>query len=141
MSLIFNIVARPLDWIAGLTGLSYNEINIIAYYILLPFVYVALVDRILRTHAGKIVYALGWVGLLILIRDFRGFSDALFQASVNFLLMFSVVGLDYIAASVVVCVLLPGILFAVLVLLAFPRLRRRIAEKLPDSAKITKQLR
>ena len=45
---IFKLVAQTLNGIASVTGFTYNEINIIAYYILLPFVYVALIDRILR---------------------------------------------------------------------------------------------
>jgi len=126
MSFIFGIVALTLDWIAKMTGFSYNEINIIAYYILLPFVYVVLVDRICRSHIGKIVYVAGWVAAWVVIRDFRSFSDALFQGSVDFLMAFSKVGLDYVAASVVVCVILPGIVFVWLLLWAFPGLRARV---------------
>lgn len=134
MSFVFSIVALTLDWIAAVTGFTYNEINIIAYYILLPFVYVALIDRILRTHVGKIVYVLGWVTALVLIRDFRTFSDALFQGSVDFLLAFSGAGLDYVAASVLICVILPGIVFTGLLLIAFPRLRARLSGRQKSDA-------
>ena len=42
MNFIFRIVADSLDWVASVTGFSYNEINIIAYYLILPFFYVVL---------------------------------------------------------------------------------------------------
>lgn len=32
MNPLFNAVARTLDWVASVTGFTYNEINIIAYY-------------------------------------------------------------------------------------------------------------
>jgi hypothetical protein len=126
MNLVFRIVADSLNWIASSTGFTYNEINIIAYYIILPFVYVALVDRILKKHFLKCAYILAWGVLIILIPSFRAFSDALFQYSVDFLLVFGDVGLNYVAASVVICVILPGLVFAVLCLFAFPSLQRRL---------------
>jgi hypothetical protein len=124
MQPIFNAVARSLYWISSVTGFSYNEINILAYFILLPFVYVALVDRIARRHWLKLIYIVGWSIGLCVIKDFRTFSNRLFDASVDFLLLFSGVGLNYVAASVVICVLLPGIVLLLLVWAAFPSVRR-----------------
>ena len=129
MDFVFNMVARALDWIALTTGFTYNEINIIAYYILLPFVYVALMDRIFRKHILKILYLAAWTIVLWFVGDFSVFSDALFEYSVRFLLLFSRIGLDYVAASVVVCVGLPAIVLGMLVLLAFPSLRRRFLRR------------
>jgi hypothetical protein len=125
MKSIFIVVAQTLNSIAVVTGLTYNEINIIAYYMLLPFVYVALIDRIIHKHILKALYVAAWVLVLCVVRDFRAFSDALFDASVKFLLLFSRVGLDYVAASVVICVLVPLAVLAGLLLAAFPSLRRR----------------
>jgi hypothetical protein len=126
MNFVFRIVADGLEWIASVTGFTYNEINIIAYYIILPFVYVALFDRIIKRHFLKIGYIVAWWIGILLIKDFKAFSDALFDYSVDFLLLFGKVGLNYVAASVVVCVVLPGLVFAVLCWLAFPWLRRWI---------------
>ena len=128
MNSIFTIVALTLDFIGSVTGFTYREINIIAYYIVLPFVYVALVDRIIHRHILKIIYALSWTVAVLLIRDFKAFSDTFFSASVDFLLWFSHVGLDYIAASVVICVILPAIALMALLLFAFPSLRQKIAK-------------
>ena len=129
MNPLFNAVARTLDWIASVTGFTYNEINIIAYYIVIPFVYVVLLDRIIHKHVLKIAYTFVWVAILVVIRNFSEFCDALFKVSVDFLLMFSAVGLDYVAASVVICVILPALVFAVLLLMAFPKLQRRFSSQ------------
>lgn len=127
MNPVFNAVARTLSWIASVTGFTYNEVNIIAYYIILPFIYVALIDRIIRKHILKIVYVVSWTGVLCLVSDFATFSNSLFKSSVGFLLLFSHVGLDYISASVVICVIVPGVVFMLLLLLAFPSLRQRFS--------------
>ena len=125
MNPVFYVVAHTLNWVAFMTGFTYNEINIIAYYIILPFVYAALIDRILRKHILKIIYVVAWAGALCLIKDFGAFSNSLFNASVDFLLMFSHVGLNYVSASVVICVILPGIVFLALLWFAFLTLRRK----------------
>lgn len=125
MNPLFNAVARTLDWVASVTGFTYNEINIIAYYIVLPFVYVVLLDRIIHKHVLKIAYVLVCAAILGSVRNFSAFCDVLFKVSVDFLLLFSAVGLDYVAASVVICVILPAMVFVALLLVAFPKLRRR----------------
>lgn len=127
MNPVFNAVALTLNWIATATGFTYNEINIIIYYIILPFIYVALIDRIMHKHILKVAYVLAWIAVLCLVRDFAAFCDALFNRSVDFLRLFSHVGLDYVSASVVICVILPAIAFAVLLLFAFPTLRRKLS--------------
>ncbi len=129
MNFIFRIVADSLDWVASVTGFSYNEINIIAYYLILPFFYVVLVDRIFKKHFLKISYVVAWAVLILCIPDFRVFSDALFQLSVDFLLLFGGVGLNYVAASVVICVILPGIAFVTLLMFAFPTLRQKLFQQ------------
>lgn len=124
---IFWIVAHALKWVASITGFTYNEINIIAYYIVLPFVYVALFDRILKKHFLKVAYVIVWAVILIyFITDFRVFSDVLFEFSVAFLRLFDRFGLNYVEAAVLVCVVLPGLVFAVLCVFAFPSLRHRL---------------
>lgn len=127
MNPLFNAVAHTLNGIASVTGFTYNEINIIAYYLILPFVYVALLDRIIRKHTLKIVYVATWTVILCLIKDFAAFSNSLFKGSVDFLRRFSHIGLDYVSASVVICVILPGIVFVALLLAAYPTLRRKLS--------------
>jgi hypothetical protein len=120
--------------VASITGFTYNEINIIAYYIVLPFIYVFLIDRILRKHILKIAYAVGWIVVLLCIHSFREFSDQLFKGSVYFLQSFGAIGLDYVAASVVICVILPGVALVVLLYLAYPALRPKFMSKQSSSS-------
>jgi len=120
VSPIFYIVYQALEWISSLTGLSYEEVNIVVYYILAPLIFFALIDKIL----GKPIFLSAFSIFLLVaatqIRDFSLFSDHLFDWSVRFLLGFSRMGLNYDRASVVICVLLPGLLLIVLCRWAFP---------------------
>lgn len=120
MSPIFYIVYQTLEWISSITGLSYEEINIVVYYILVPLIFFALIDKIL----GRPIFLLAFSIFLLIagtqIRDFSLFSDHLFDWSVRFLLGFSRMGLNYDKASVLICVLVPGLLLIILCRWAFP---------------------
>ena len=111
MQFIFNIVYTLLKFVSVTTGLTYNEINIVVYYILIPFVYVALLDRILRRHILKMTYFAGWLITLVVMPSFSHFADWLFDLSVRFLVSFNAVGVNYVSASVLICVVLPGLVF------------------------------
>ena len=45
---IFRKVAHSLLWIASKVGLTYNEINIIVYYLLIPLSWTLMIDYKLR---------------------------------------------------------------------------------------------
>ena len=119
MGLLFNIVYALLMLLSMVTGLTYQEINIIVYYVLIPFIYLALFDKIFNRHLLKIIFGVGVIILCVLIKDLRAFSNWLFGKSVNFLLGFEKIGWNYIVASVIVCVIIPGIIFLVLFYFAF----------------------
>ena len=115
MDLIFQIVVVLLNIIGDLTGLTYNEINIVVYYIVIPFTWTILLDKIFKIHYLKLSYGLIVIVSLIVIRDFSLFSDWLFQKSADFLLFFG----DYIIASVVVCVFLVVAIYVILFYFAY----------------------
>ena len=121
MNTVFQIVYSLLKWSAEITGFTYNEVNIIAYYILLPFAYVVLADKILKQHVLKIMYVAAITIILFTIKDFTAFSNWLFQKSVDFLLSFEVLGWNYIVASVLICVVFPALTFAVMFHFAYPK--------------------
>lgn len=121
MNTAFQIVYSLLKWLAEITGFTYNEVNIIAYYIVLPLAYVVLADRILKMHVLKILYVFCIAVNLIIIKDFTVFSDWLFQKSVDFLLSFEFAGWNYIVSSVLICVVFPAIVFAVMFHFAYPK--------------------
>ena len=130
MNTIFQIVYSLLKWIAEVTGFTYNEVNIIAYYIILPFAYVILADRILQKHILKILYVVGVSVCLFLIADFTDFSDWLFQKSVDFLLSFQFLGWNYIVSSVLICVVFPAVVFIVMFHFALPKFFPAIGRRL-----------
>ena len=121
MSAIFQLVYSVLMLISEVTGLSYNEVNIIVYYIVLPFLYIALADKIWGKHILKIAYIASVALFLIIIPDFSAFSDWLFDKSVAFLLSLEIFGWDYIVSSVLVCVVFPGLVFALMLFFAYPQ--------------------
>jgi uncharacterized membrane-anchored protein len=130
MNTTFQIVYSLLKWIAEVTGFTYNEVNIIAYYIILPFAYVILADRILRGHVLKILYVVAVSVCLFLIADFTEFSDWLFQKSVDFLLSFQFLGCNYIVSSVLICVAFPAVVFIVMFHFAYPKFFPAIGRRL-----------
>jgi hypothetical protein len=130
MNTTFQIVSSLLKWIAEVTGFTYNEVNIIAYYIILPFAYVILADRIFQKHVLKILYVVGISVCLLIITDFKEFSDWLFQKSVDFLLSFQFLGWNYIVSSVLICVVFPAVVFIVMFHFAFPKFFPAIGRRL-----------
>jgi hypothetical protein len=130
----FQMVYALLMWIAEATGFTYDEVNIIAYYIVLPFAYVVLADRILKKNVLKVVYVVGVMICLLLIEDFTRFSDWLFMKSVEFLLSFQILGWNYIVSSVLICVVFPAIVLGVMLHYAYPAILPSIARLLGTSA-------
>lgn len=114
-NVIFKTVANILLLIGSKTGLTYNEVNIIAYYFLIPFSWVCLIDKILKFHCLKISFAIFTLGFFVGCRNFRTYSDWLFNKSVSFLNYFNKFGSNYVASSVWICVLLPIVIYAVLI--------------------------
>jgi len=119
MNTIFQIVYLILVWLSDLTGLSYRAINIVVYFIVIPLVYLHLIDNLLKKHYLKIGFSILVLILLLIINDFEVFSDRLFDLSVKFLLWFKVIGWNYTVASVIICVIIPLIAFLVLFYFAY----------------------
>lgn len=120
MSPTFYIVYQTLEWLSSITGLSYEEANIVVYYIIGPLIFFALIDKILGKPIFSSVFSLLLLIAGVQIRDLSQFSEQLFDWSVRFLLGFSHLGIGYDKASVLVCVLLPILLLIILYRLAFP---------------------
>jgi hypothetical protein len=121
-NLVFKIVAHFLFFIAKRTGLTYNEINIIVYYFIIPFSWLCLLDVILNSHYLKIGFLIFTLGFLFGCRDFRAYSDWLFKKSVLFLNYYNKYGSNYIKSSVWICVSLPLVIYIVLIFLVLPRI-------------------
>ena len=110
MNQIFQIVYELLKWISKISGLTYREVNIIVYFIIIPMVLIYLIGRILKRKSLIIVFGTLVLLTIILVPDFELFSDNLFDKSVDFLNWFDIIGLNYVQASVVICVIIPIII-------------------------------
>lgn len=111
---IFNLVANALNKIAQLTRLTYNEINIIVYYFLIPFSWIILLDYIFDVHYLSFAFLIFCSGFFVGCRDFEKYSDWLFGKSVSFLKYFNRFGSNYVASSVWICVSIPILIYATL---------------------------
>ncbi len=110
MNFIFAIVYEVLKWLSWATALTYREINIVAYFIVIPFLFLLLIDRLLKAHYLKISFSVITVVSLLIIDDFEEFSNLWFDRSVVFLNWFDIIGWNYIEASVIICVALPALI-------------------------------
>ncbi|MHA3770120.1 hypothetical protein ACXR0O_01120 [Verrucomicrobiota bacterium sgz303538] len=128
MNATFDRVYEFLVWLSRATGLSYNEVNVIAYYIILPLVFLHLLDRIIKRHILTPCFVALVAASLVTIRDFTIFADRLFARSVDFLMGFEIVGWNYTVASVVICVLAPLAVLIVLFYFAYPSVLRHRCE-------------
>ena len=129
MNTTFRIVYVALKQLSEITGLTYNEINVFVYYIVIPMIYLTMVDKIMKKHILKIVFA-GMVITTAVFVDLEKFSDSLFDASVQFLLWFKVFGWNYIVASVIICLVIPLIVFGVLFYFSYwPGLKNTLKDK------------
>ena len=113
---VFAIVAGIEHVIAKVTGLTYNEVNIIIYYLLIPLSRAVMNDFITMLPLLSPMYIVGWI--VFLWKDpmrFRDRCDWAFGKSVDFLLWFKKIGWNYIVSSVIICVVVPALVYAELI--------------------------
>ncbi len=118
-SFIFTLVANFLSYIGRITGRTYNEMNIIVYYFIIPFSWMWLLDIIFDFHYLKIALGVFTIGFAAGCRDFKKYSDWLFNKSRDFLNYFNRYGSNYIASSVWICVSVPLVIYGVLLYFVF----------------------
>ncbi|MBR5086379.1 MAG: hypothetical protein IKX31_05155 [Muribaculaceae bacterium] len=112
----FDIVASVLYSIARATGMTYNEINIIVYYLIVPLTWTVMIDILLKKPIITPLLLIAWAIIFFAHRkDFRKWCDWAFQKSVDFLLWFKRIGWDYILSSVIICVVIPIVIYATLI--------------------------
>lgn len=113
---IFAVVAGVEHVIAKLTGMTYNEVNIIVYYLLIPLSWAVIVDYITMLPFLSLMYIIAWV--IFLWKDpmkFRDRCDWAFDKSVDFLLWFKKIGWNYVVGSVIICVVVPVLIYVELI--------------------------
>ena len=112
----FAVVANSLLFIGKETGLTYNEVNILVYYLLIPLSWSVMFDCWIGLPITSAALMCVWIGIFIATRHtFREWCDRAFQDSVNFLNWFNRWGGNYVLNSVIICVLLPLLVYGVLI--------------------------
>lgn len=109
----FRLVATVLYNIATLLGMTYNEVNILAYYLLIPLTWTVMLDKYigLPLTTGALLYI--WIGIRIgTWGHFREWCDWAFIRSVDFLNYFNHWGGNYVLNSVIICVVIPVLVYA-----------------------------
>ena len=115
---IFDLVANVLNQTASALGMTYNQINIVVYYLVIPLSWAVMLDMYIHMPIASLV--VGEVWMFILLYKWRSFSewcDWLFDKSVQFLLYFNRWGGYYNLTSVIICVVIPLLIYGILVYL------------------------
>ena len=113
---IFGFVAGIEHVIAKLTGLTYNQVNIIVYYLLIPLSWTIMIDYITSLPFLTPMCLIAWI--IFLWKDplkFKERCDWAFDKSVEFLLYFKKIGWNYIVSSVIICVAVPMLIYVELI--------------------------
>ncbi len=109
----FALTVKILLAIGRIFHLSYNAVNIIVWYMLLPLAWAAILDyklhQILLAPAWLLFCM--WIGFLQR-KNFNGFCDTLFKLSQIFIASFG----NYYKWSVIICLLIPVLITILLVL-------------------------
>lgn len=115
---IFSIVAGSLLWIGRKTGMTYNEVNILVYYLLIPLSWTIMLDCWIGIPVTTGALLCIWAGIFIATRHtFRMWCDWAFMDSVDFLNWFNRWGSNYVLSSVIICVVIPIAIYALLIML------------------------
>lgn len=115
---IFSRVALALYNGAMRIGITYNEINILVYYLLIPLTWTIMVDLLIGLPLTTMALLCVWVGISIgTWGRFSEWCDWAFMRSVDFLNYFNRWGGNCVLNSVVICVVVPVLVYVGLVIL------------------------
>jgi ABC-type nickel/cobalt efflux system permease component RcnA len=114
-NLFFRWVANFFVWLSRKTGKSYNEMNVVVYFGIIPFSWALLLDFLLNWGYFSIGFVCFTLGVAISVKDFNTFADNTFRRSVEFLLFFNRYGSTYERSSVLICALLPIMVYILLI--------------------------
>lgn len=117
ITIIFNIIAQWLHQLAKWTNFTYNQINIIVYFAIIPLSWFLLLDLYVSGYFFTIGFLIFLTGFKVGCKNFRDYSDELFMKSVHFLNYFNRFGSNYYKSSVWICVLLPILIYILLITL------------------------
>lgn len=112
---LFDFVADTLSQAAIVLGVTYNQINIILYYLVIPLSWAVMIDFYIHKPIASLVVIGVW-SIIVICKwsDFSEWCDGLFEKSVRFLRYFDRCGSNYNITSVIICVILPLFIYGLL---------------------------
>ena len=113
VSKLFGWVAKSLQSIARILHLSYNEINIIVYYLLIPLSWCIMLDCLIGMPITTLLLIAVWAVIFLKVKSFSEWCDKGFKLSQRFICFFG----EYVEYSVIICVFIPVLIYAVLITL------------------------
>ena len=113
VSKLFWWVAKSLQNIARILHLSYNEINIIVYYLLIPLSWCIMLDCLMGMPITTLLLVAVWAVIFLKVKSFSEWCDKGFKLSQRFICFFG----EYVKYSVIICVFIPVLIYVVLITL------------------------
>ena len=110
VSKLFWWVAKSLQSIARILHLSYNEINIIVYYLLIPLSWCIMLDCLIGMPITTLLLVAVWAVIFLKVKSFSEWCDKGFKLSQRFICFFG----EYVKYSVIICVFIPVLIYVVL---------------------------
>ena len=122
IQMVFNAVATILYKTTQKLNITYNEINIIVYYLLIPLSWTIMLDWWISLPVTTAILSCIWIGIFIATHKFfKEWCDWAFQDSVAFLNYFNRWGGNYVFNSVIICVIIPAIIYIGLIILIYTK--------------------
>lgn len=142
--LIFGLVAAILSLMAKTVGVTYKEMNICIYYFVIPLSWCFLLDvglidisiplqteeQLRYDGSGRwitfpllsFLWCLLWAYIIYRNRHtFKTWCSRAFDNSVKFLLWFRIIGWNYYISSVIICVIVPLLVYCALIYLCYAK--------------------
>ena len=114
VTVLFTFTVKVLLATGKVFHLSYNAVNIIVWYMILPLGWAAILDYKLHRLILSPMWLLLCIGIIVLQRKkFNQFCDTMFKLSQIFISSFG----NYYLWSVIICLLIPLLITLVLLLI------------------------
>lgn len=112
---MFWMIAELLEYLSEKLNITYNEINIISYYVIIPLIWSIMIDIALKTFIVCPILLICYLIIYLINRkNFKRFCDILFYKSQEFIFLF---GKNYVLWSVIICVFVPIVITILLLFL------------------------
>ena len=110
---IFQSVANNLQKIAQKVNLTYNEVNVLVYYLIIPLSWCIMLDCLIGMPITTLLLIAVWAVIFLKVKSFSEWCDRGFKLSQRFICFFG----EYVEYSVIICVFIPVLIYVVLITL------------------------